>query len=129
MTTEMMFVRFHETNDHEGEAWTWWLQLDDNAAELDKLAALLDACEEASPYADDFPFVLALRHVEPTAFVDRMVRYADDGYYRSHNKVVGIFTCPDDLGEQADVLYKGGIRDLFRPVGAGSPDGPAGGAA
>ena len=35
------FVRLYETNDHEGESWNWWLQLDGNEDELRKLDAFL----------------------------------------------------------------------------------------
>lgn len=110
--TETMFVRFVESNDHEGETWSWWLQVTGNAKEITKLAGLLDTGDE--PW-----FVLHLTEIEPESAVDLLVRYADQGYYASHNKVVGTLACPDVLGDADDklaLLYKGGIRDLFTPA-------------
>lgn len=123
MTTEMMFVRFRETNDNEGEAWNWWIQLTGNVQQLAKLAGLLAVLDTGldEEFADDAPFTLLRDQVEPRSVVDKLVQYAESGYYASHNVVTGTFTCPDGLGEYGDALYKGGIRDFFAP--AGSPDG------
>lgn len=107
---ETMFVRLHEYNDNEGEAWDWWLQLTGNEAEVDKLAGLIDAAYEDESdswhelYRDD---------VEPESVVDKLVEYASSGYYAAHGKVTGVLTCPADLGEDAEALYKGGVTDLF----------------
>ena len=56
------------------------------------------------------------KSVEPEPVVDKLVQYAIEGYSKSHNKVVGVFTRPDTLGEYANDLYKGGINDFFTAV-------------
>lgn len=106
------FIRFEETNEHEGETWSWWLQVDGNDKEIAKLTILLDQVEQDLGYELDYS--VYLEDEEPEDVVDKLVEYADEGYGLSHNKVTGKFTCPDDLGEYADKLYKGGINDFFR---------------
>lgn len=106
---ETMFVRFHEYNDNEGESWNWWLQLDGNELELEKLERLvIAATDENDPW-----HVLHMDDQEPESVVDKLVQYAESGYFAAHTKVTGKFTCPDDLGEDAESLYKGRIRDFF----------------
>lgn len=102
---ELTFARFVESNDHEGETWTWWLQVDGNEQQLDRLRDLLASADVDEEYA------LRLDLVEPESVVDKLAAHADDGYYAGQNKVLGTFVCPDTLGDE--VLYKGGIRDLF----------------
>mgnify|MGYP001103003982 FL=1 len=110
MTT---FVRFEEYNDNEGETWNFWLQLDGNGEELDKLLNLLvDVEGECLEIGRDLAYIFTT-NVEPEQIVDKLVEYAEEGYMPSHSKVTGKFTCPDDLGENADKLYKGGIKDFF----------------
>lgn len=107
---ELMFVRFHEYNDNEGESWDFWLQLTGNEAEMAKLDRLV------SESADDEYYSLRMSDVEPESVVDKLVQYAESGYMGAHNKVKGVLTCPDDLGEDADDLYKGGVEALFAPA-------------
>lgn len=103
------FVRLNEYNDNEGEVWNWWLQVTGNESQIGKLAALLNGAQEDS---EDYPDYELGPYVEPERVVDVLVKYSEDGYYASHNKVVGTFTCPetDDILQH---LYKGGIRNLF----------------
>lgn len=114
--SDLTFVRFVETNEHEAETWAWWLQLDGNKAQLDRLARLLREAAATSPYFDDFAWSLYLDDVEPEPIVDKLVQYADLGYYAAHNKVTGVFSCPDELGKGFGNLYKGRIRDYFTPA-------------
>lgn len=111
---EILFVRFHETNDNEGESWNWWLQSTGNQQELAKLAELL--ATDKNRFEDDGWFTLHLDEVEPRTVVDKLVQYAEDGYFSSHSVVTGTFTCPEYLDENRDDLYKGGIRDFFTTV-------------
>lgn len=113
--SDLTFVRFVETNEHEAETWAWWLQLDGNKAQLDRLGRLLREAAPTSPYFDDFAWSLYLDDVEPEPIVDKLVQYADLGYYAAHNKVTGVFSCPDELGKGFGNLYKGRIRDYFTP--------------
>jgi len=108
------FIQFTEVNDNEGETWSFWLQYDGNQQAIDDFRDLLDEAEE---HADDDEFPYTLTHnIEPESVVDKLVEYADEGYMASHNKVMGVFTCPDTLGEDADYLYKGGITKHFTAV-------------
>lgn len=116
------FVRFHEVNDHEGESWNYWLQVEGNEGELNELYKLLAYIEEEQGYESWFS--LKITEIEPEWVVDKLVEYAEDGYNMSHNKVLGKFTCPQvlcydeepiDLEEQVDNLfYKGGITKHFK---------------
>lgn len=105
---ERHFVRFTEKNEHEGETWHLWLQMTGNEAELAKFRALLDAAQVGSKH------ILA-DHVEPEWAVDILVEYADGEttWAPTHQKITGKFTCPDDLGENAERLYKCGARKFF----------------
>lgn len=114
--SETTFVRFHEYNDNEGESWDWWLQLDGNEDQLTKLDALL---AETLADDDDPWYRLHLDNREPESVVDKLVHYADFGYFAAHTKVTGRFVCPESLGEDADLLYKGRIRGLFQDGGQG----------
>jgi hypothetical protein len=110
--SELQFVEFEEVNDWEGETWTFWLQLTGNEDELTKLDDLLSQAEREIEY--ELPFTLYLENCENESVVDKLVQHSEEGYYDSHNMVLGKFTCPESLGEAADELYKGGIRDYFK---------------
>lgn len=107
--SQLMFVRFHEYNDHEGESWDWWLQLTGNEEALAFLGGMLN---EINAENDDPWLSLHLEDLEPEGSVDKLVEYAENGYFSAHNKVIGVLTVPDDLDD--DTLYKGGIRGLFK---------------
>lgn len=109
--SSLRFVQFTEINDHEGETWHSWLQVDGNEEQLAKLRTLLAAAEEAAEYELEYTLT---ENVEPQYIVDKLVQYADCGYSRTHNKVTGEFTCPDDLGANEELLYKGGVSDFFK---------------
>lgn len=108
----MKFVRFQEYNDHEGETWNSWLQLDGNELDIEALAERLRLTQEDSDF--DLDYTLHLTQVEPESVVDKLCLYAECGYGYSHSKVTGKFTCPEDLGPDAEKLYKGRIRDFFK---------------
>jgi hypothetical protein len=104
------FTLFRENNDWEGEDWSFWLQRDGNEAALRALSIAIDALDDA-----ERSYKLELSEALTEAEVDLLCRYAGEGYYASHNKVTGRLVLPEPLvisGED-DVLYKGGIRDLF----------------
>lgn len=106
----MQFVQFTEINDHEGETWHFWLQLDGNEREITKLSDLLDEAAAEATFELDYTLT---GNIEPENVVDKLVQYADSGYMATHNKVTGKFTCPEVLGDNADNLYKGGICAHF----------------
>jgi len=118
--SDLKFVRFDETNDNEGETWTFWLQVNGNEDQLDKLWNLLidankNPDDEDEKY-EEFAYDLSDRNEEtlPEHDVDVLVKHAaGEGYMAAHHKVVGKFMCPDSLGDGADDLYKGKICKLF----------------
>ena len=117
-TTEKRFARFVEVNEHEGETWNFWLELTgDNGSELETLQERIwdeytgpDGLQ-VEPGPQEFSLT---EDVEDETIVDALVKYADEiGYMPTHQKVTGVFTCPEDLGEHLEKLYKGGIVKLF----------------
>ena len=116
----MKFVRLTENNDHEGESWNFWLQLDGNEVELQELKKFLSE----NGFEDEFQYELDLTEVDESE-VDILVKHSKSGYMSYENKVVGKFKMfpierkeyydSDDwkweLGN--DTLYKGGIESLF----------------
>lgn len=110
------FVRFTENNEWEGETWVFWLQLDGNENELIKLRNLLAELElEADEDAEDPPYELASfkENTLPEEHVDVLVKHGGSGYMAAHTKVLGKFTCPDELGDGGRALYKGDITKHF----------------
>lgn len=109
----MKFVKFTETNDHEGEEWIFFLQVDGNEAELAKMEDMIESWEDESGY--DSGYQLGSDDEIPESEVDICVKHSPSGYMDTFNKVVGVFTNPveDDLD---DLFYKGGIRDHFKDV-------------
>jgi len=109
----MKFIRLREMNDWEGELWNFWLQLDGNEDELAKLESLL---AEQRRLGYDLPYHLHLTFPVPEDEIDALVEVAEDygGYYPRDMKVTGKFTCPDEIGEEGDALYKGGIFRYFK---------------
>lgn len=119
MTT---YRRFIETNEHEGETWNFWLQVDGNMTALAMLGDHLDGLYEDFQEWDECPFVLEDDHLDGHE-VDLLVRYGDEGYMNQHNKVDGSLTLPKDFSEAnfetvTKYLYKGGIRKFFTAGGA-----------
>jgi hypothetical protein len=106
------FVKLTEDNDWEGETWHFWLQLDGNQAELDKLAVWL---EEKQGEDDEGGFSLNMDRTRYEDEVDLLVEEADYGYMKTHNKVVGIANFGDLslVDDPASILYKGRVEDFF----------------
>lgn len=120
----MQFIKLREINEHEGETWRFWLQVDGNEAELKRLRTALERVAELYGDQYDVPFELS-DQPKSEAYVDALVEEAegdDDGYMAAHHKVTGVLTVPDwpDLAPDdydnaiERALYKGGIRKLFR---------------
>lgn len=111
--TGHLFVKFTEENEHEGETWHHWLQVDGNEDELAKLAGKLALLVGDAESDFTKPYTLVSDYMHESG-VDLLVRHADDlGYMPIHQKVTGKFTCPDDLDQYGDELYKGGIKKFF----------------
>ncbi len=114
----MKFVKYTETNDHEGESWNFWLQLDGNEAQLKELAAWLGTFDD-----DGESYDLDMSTVISEAEVDTLVKYGGQGYMDYNNKVTGTFVCPqprefvdDDEGWEwlNEEFYKGRIMTFFK---------------
>jgi hypothetical protein len=112
----MQFIKLTERNEWEGETWRFYLQVDGNEEQITKLRRLLSAAAKRSKIGLDYTLDDTLMS---EADVDALVDNCDDdGYMPAHNKVVGRFVCPDDLGERANELYKGSIEEFFTAVEA-----------
>lgn len=104
------YFRFVEENEHEGATWNFWLLSDGNEAELDRLADYLAAASED----DDEPQFMLAEDELTGSEVDLLVRFAEENYHLSHNKIDGRLSLPELLDDEfRDALYKGGIRDFF----------------
>ncbi len=99
----MIFYKFTEHNDWEGETWHFFFPEDPDA--YNQMLELL----ESYPEDWDCPYVLSDKEYTE-AKVDLMVSEARDGYYDSHNKMKGVRRLPKvvDWG-YGDPFYKGGI--------------------
>lgn len=110
----MKFIHFQEMNEHEGETWNFWLQVDGNDDELDRLVVLLERA------GVDEELVLLDDEITEDQ-VDTLVEYGGSGYMNYHHKIKGLFTCPrPDLEDEHNMwsfvsrtLYKGGIKKYF----------------
>jgi hypothetical protein len=103
------YARFTEVNDWEGETWHFWLPIEGNEEALRKLAELLDV------EADSDEYQLSLEPRDEL-HVDALVDEDDEpGYMSAQNKLEGVLTVPDTLGENCKALYKGDIAKMFSP--------------
>ena len=105
-----MFRQYVEHNEHEGETWNFWLQVDGNEKELETLADILQVmfedCLDESYVLED--------EIISEAEVDTLCRFGGVGYINYHNKVCGVLMLPESPDEEFDrALYKGGIEDFF----------------
>lgn len=120
----MMYAQFTELNEWENENWHFWIPIDGNEEELQKLLRLLTA---ADPDSDTYSLKLT---PVPEQIVDWLTeKLADDtAYMPSHNKLTGKLTVPDydpglvDFGED-DPFYKGGIEKFMEPLSDSDSDG------
>lgn len=112
--TNRTFVKFTERNEWEGETWVFWLQVDGNKPELLKLWNLLDSLDgDEDAEEPEFELQNWDEATLPEEHVDVLVKHTGGGYMAAHTKVVGKFTCPDELGEGGRAIYKGDITKHF----------------
>ncbi|MFC9874839.1 hypothetical protein [Nocardia salmonicida] len=105
------FARYTETNDHEGETWTFWLQREGNEEPLRWLADFLANAnaEELDPEHELF-----LDDVLPEEHVDVLAKWGGEAYFPLHNKVIGSMSIPEKFSPGD--LYKGDVAELFAVV-------------
>lgn len=104
----MMFCRYTEENAHEGETWTFWLQLANNWPAIDDLVSILNEDEEVSSSS---VYILEGDVVLDERSVDTLCEYGGSGYMDYHHKVTGRLVIPPAF--DPDDLYKGRITELF----------------
>lgn len=103
----MQFVQMVETNDHEGEHWSFWLQLDGNEAAIEDLIFRIQEEDLEEQY--DFTGVQADLW-EVYVLLDK--GNFGYGYMNQHHKVEGKLKLPN--GFQVNDIYKGQIEDFFK---------------
>ena len=99
-----MFVKFVEYNDHEGETWTYWLELTENLNAIAALDVLLKDSDVEEQYCVDWSII-------DEHDVNVLTRFGGQGYSAFHQKVKGTFVIPENF--EVDDLYKGGIHQMF----------------
>lgn len=106
--SDLRFARLIETNEHEAATWNFWLQVNGNEDGLDRLADFLET-------DDDEPHYVLTQDELTEPEVDLLVRFADENYMMTHNKVVGVLVLPDGLADEEPDhwFYKGQIEKLF----------------
>lgn len=116
------FIPFIEKNEHEGETWVFYLQVDGNEEELNKLRVSLSKWAEKYDDNIDYPeFSLSDDIVSEQVVNGRVGAIEDDdSYMEPYHKVTGKFTCPtidlDNFYSITDRFYKGKIRNFFQDV-------------
>lgn len=122
MKTTKTFIQLIEQNGYEGETWNFWLQVDDNEAEIEELIKIFDKYNEYYDEDGDIYFELKKEKVKES-FVDNLLKLKDsNGYIPLYNKINGkldIEKIKDDMSKQEedynklDIFYKGGIEKYF----------------
>lgn len=102
-----LFTQLIEHNQHEGQSWSFWLQVDGNEDALHELEAHIinEDLEEEYEFTGVTIYEWEL---------DTLVNYGNFGYdyMNQHHKVAGKLKLPN--GFQANDIYKGGIRDFYK---------------
>lgn len=101
------FVQMIEHNQHEGESWCFWIQLDGNEEAIENLIKLIE--EEGLEDEYEFTGVTAYEFD-----VDVVVNLGNFGYgYMSqHHKIAGILEFPE--GFEVDNIYKGNLDEFIK---------------
>lgn len=108
-----MCVRFTEHNEHEGETWNFYIDVEENEEAIDRLRSVfgkLQVDEEFELY-DDIP----LKEVKI------LVKHSRSGYMKFENHLDGKLLLPDDFEEFNEndftrYFYKGGIRQCMEKL-------------
>jgi hypothetical protein len=110
MSEELLFARLREDNEHEGEVYHYWLQVNGNEEALTELAETL---------RDEFfaGFSLRMDDLLTEEQVDLLVDETESGYMDFDQKFTGRLEWPTDQMSQddwMDSIYKGSIKDCFK---------------
>jgi hypothetical protein len=106
MEKSKTFTQMLEHNEHEGETWSFWLQVDGNESVLGELVDLIEAEGEEDVY--EFTDVTIYEWE-----LDILMSYGNFGYgyMNQHHKVAGIITIDNDF--EINDIHKGKISDFF----------------
>lgn len=101
------FTQLIEHNQHEGESWSFWLQVDGNEDALNELSNLIEEEELQETY----------ELTDVTIYeweLDTLINYGNFGYgyMNQHHKVAGKLTFTDEF--HVDDIYKGRIEDFYK---------------
>lgn len=127
----MTYLRLDEHNEWEGERWSFYIPVEGNETALQELRQAIVEMEAEGEHS----FTLSTRRGKESAVDRRCARPSATGYLSRHNKLEGRLNLrrllhPTSEEEQevrdhgatsatqymADVLYKGGIRDLMEAL-------------
>lgn len=101
------FVQMLENNEHEGETWCFWLQLDGNEEAIDWLIDMIDD----EDLEDEYEFTGLLAYDWEVEVLTRLGNFGYN-YMSQHHKCEGKLTFPS--GFQVNDIYKGRIEDFFK---------------
>lgn len=106
MSFNKTFTQMIEHNEHEGESWSFWLQVDGNQDALNELWDLIESEGEEDTYefTDDTVYEWELQTLLSHGNFGH-------GYMNQHHKIEGKLVLPQ--GFQVDDIYKGEIKKLF----------------
>lgn len=101
------FTQMIEHNEHEGESWCYWLQVDGNEDALSELDQLIET-EGVQEYYELTGITIYEWEV------DTLINYGNFGYgyMNQHHKIAGKLDISDE--EDTDSFYKSGIKDFFK---------------
>lgn len=97
----MKYYRLKEINDWEGETWNFYIPVEGNQKEIEKLKKHL---------VED-TYILDKKLYEEKD-VDFLCENEDNcGYMNQHNKLAGKLKVPKKMND--DLLYKGGVKKFM----------------
>jgi hypothetical protein len=99
-----LYVCLTENNEHEGESWNFYIKLNGNEYELNKLERLIEYHDKTYLYE------LTLYSPILENEVETIIKHTDHGYMAYNNLIDEYINLPS--GFDIDDLYKGGIRDF-----------------
>lgn len=103
----MKFTQLIETNEHEGESWSFWLQLDGNENAIDELIALI----EQEDLEEEYSFTGVTADLWEVYVLEDKGNFGY-GYMSQHHKIEGKLNLPN--GFQVNDIYKGQIEKFFK---------------
>lgn len=103
----MKFTQMIETNEHEGESWCFWLQLDGNEEAIDWLIGLIEDEDKEEEYC----FTGVEAEYYEVCILEEKGNFGYN-YMSQHHKVEGKLIFPEDF--EVDDIYKGSIDEFFK---------------